>query len=134
MTKQLFVQAMAKFFAGVLLVGLLVFLPAGTRMKVRMNRITSRGMRLLIRSAASSEIFREKNTLMNADTMVRLNTYPKSMVSRASRRRERVESKSSLSRVVKPQPVKREITWNRAFSSGRPVKRKSMANSSEMTQ
>ena len=30
MTKQLFVQAMAKFFAGVLLVALLVFLPAGT--------------------------------------------------------------------------------------------------------
>ena len=30
MTKQLFVQAMAKFFLGVLLVGLLIFLPAGT--------------------------------------------------------------------------------------------------------
>ena len=30
MTKQLFIQAMTKFFAGALLVGLLVFLPAGT--------------------------------------------------------------------------------------------------------
>ena len=30
MTKKLFVQAIVKFFAGVLLVGLLVFLPAGT--------------------------------------------------------------------------------------------------------
>ena len=30
MTKELFIQAMGKFFAGVLLVGLLIFLPAGT--------------------------------------------------------------------------------------------------------
>ena len=30
MTRQLFFQAIAKFFLGVLLVGLLVFLPAGT--------------------------------------------------------------------------------------------------------
>ena len=30
MTKKLFVQAMTKFFAGVLAVGLLIFLPAGT--------------------------------------------------------------------------------------------------------
>ena len=72
--------------------------------------------------------------MMNADTMVMLNTYPKSMVIRVSRRRDLVVSSSSLSWVVKPQPVSREITWNRAFSSGRPVKRKSMANSSEMTQ
>ena len=39
----------------------------------------------------------------------------------------------SLSRVVKPQPVSREITWNRAFSSGRPVKRNRMVNSSAIT-
>lgn len=30
MTKQLFIQAMAKFFGGVVLLGLLIFLPAGT--------------------------------------------------------------------------------------------------------
>ena len=30
MTKKLFVQAMTKFFVGVLAVGLLIFLPAGT--------------------------------------------------------------------------------------------------------
>ena len=30
MTKKLFIQAMVKFLSGVLLVGLLIFLPAGT--------------------------------------------------------------------------------------------------------
>ena len=30
MTKNLFIQALAKFFLGVILVGLLIFLPAGT--------------------------------------------------------------------------------------------------------
>ena len=76
----------------------------------------------------------DKNTLMNADTMVMLNTYPKSMVARASRRRRREDRIISLSRVVKPVPVSREITWKRAFSAGSPVKRKKKVNSSVITQ
>ena len=55
------------------------------------------------------------------------------MVTRAIRRRDREDRNISLSRVVKPQPVSREITWNRALSSGRPVKRNRMVNSSAIT-
>ena len=53
---------------------------------------------------------------------------------RASRRRGLLEMIISLSRVVKPQPVSRLMTWKRAFSSGRPVNRNRIVNSSEMIQ
>ena len=48
--------------------------------------------------------------MMNADTMVMLNTYPNSIVILASVRLRRLERNISLSFVVYPQPVRREIT------------------------
>ena len=68
------------------------------------------------------------------DCLNRIRELPNSIVIRASLRLLRDEMKNSLSLVVKPHPVSNDVTWKRARSSGKPMKRNSMVNSSLMIQ
>ena len=82
----------------------------GTRMKMKIRATVPRGIRRPVTCCPARMTFMDKNTLMNADTIVMLNAYPNSMVASASRRRSREERTISLSLVVKPVPVRIEIT------------------------
>ena len=105
----------------------------GTRVKMMMITAARMGIRTLNRFVMLSRLM-ERRTLISMDTIVMLNTYPNSIVTRVRRLLDLLVRRSSLSRVVKPQPVRSEMTWNRARSAGSPVKRNSMVNRSDMTQ
>ena len=104
------------------------------RERVRTAATAASGTRMPKKVLPSWAAFRDMKTLIRTDTIVMLKTKPKSMAIVASLRRERLERNISLSRVVKPQPVSRDVTWKRAFSSGRPIRRKRTVKTSEMTQ